>query len=217
MATIAALPHQPGGPDAAEVGSQAFIPFGQLLWQAGRTISPCDLGFCHRGPQLDLIRGHRRHEPCCLGFEDRRRGRVRDQREIEGLLLFHQEQLVVFQGPLPFDQLAHLVVHGLEVTCSGDAPRPHPLFDVVATLGRCGDLLLELSLANSERVDLDLDLGGRRHQGRLTGPHVGELGSFRHGLDAVAQLVQDGVVLLDLQQCVVRLSHRSPRWSRRGS
>ena len=112
----------------------------------------------------------------------------------------------------------HLPVHGLQVAGGGDLAGLHPRFDLVPSGGGGGDLLLEPALTLGEVVHLRRDLGHGRAEHGLALPHLGQLGALGQRVDAVAQLIDGDVVVLDHHQGVEGFGHRSPlTLPRRGS
>jgi len=95
---------------------------------------------------------------------------------VEGLLLLEQDQFVLLEMGLAVGQLMDLVVHGLEVPRGRDGPGLHPLLDLVATLGRGGDVFLQLALPSGQLVHLGLHVPRRPVE---AGPSLRQLGQGR--------------------------------------
>ncbi len=68
-----------------------------------------------RRANFDLGLGHRRHKVVLLDAHCHHLLLVIGQRDIERLLLFHEDDLLVFEQALTLRQLPHFVVDRLEV------------------------------------------------------------------------------------------------------
>lgn len=102
--------------------------------------------------------------------------------------------------------MVDLGIHGLQIA-RGRTTREHPLLDFVAASGSGGDPFLELPLAGSEVVHLRLDAGQFLGELAPAPLEIAQLCTLWEALTSMPELIETGVVVLDLHQCVERLRH----------
>ena len=159
VAPVAPVADQLGRAHSPEVGPQHLVPLGQVGGKAGG--QPVADGGLGGDGRIDsrLRLGDGGGQPPASASRAAAGGPVLPSRLSSGSCSSRRTSSSSSRRGLSLGQLVDLVVHGLEVPRRRDRAGLHPLLDLVAALGRGGDVLLEAALPPGQVVHQGLDLG----------------------------------------------------------